>query len=42
MSKYAGVGVFFKPKLFAYIISLWLLGIIEIPQIRTNLSSQPV
>jgi uncharacterized membrane protein HdeD (DUF308 family) len=24
----AGIGVFFKPKIFAYIICLWLLGII--------------
>jgi uncharacterized membrane protein HdeD (DUF308 family) len=24
----AGLGVIFKPKLFAYIVSLWLLGII--------------
>lgn len=24
----AGIGVFFKPKIFAYIVSLWLLGII--------------
>jgi hypothetical protein len=24
----AGIGVFFKPKVFAYIVSLWLLGII--------------
>ena len=24
----AGIGVFYKPKIFAYIVSLWLLGII--------------
>lgn len=24
----AGIGVIFKPKIFAYIISLWLLGIV--------------
>ena len=24
----AGIGIIFKPKIFAYIISLWLLGII--------------
>ncbi len=24
----AGIGVFFKPKIFSYIICLWLLGII--------------
>ena len=24
----AGIGIIFKPKIFAYVISLWLLGII--------------
>lgn len=24
----AGIGVFFKPKIFAYVVSAWLLGII--------------
>jgi len=24
----AGIGVFFKPKIFSYVVSLWLLGII--------------
>lgn len=24
----AGLGVWFKPKIFAYIVALWLLGII--------------
>ncbi len=24
----AGVGVYFKPKIFSYIVALWLLGII--------------
>jgi len=24
----AGIGVFYKPKLFAYIVALWLVGII--------------
>jgi uncharacterized membrane protein HdeD (DUF308 family) len=24
----AGIGVYFRPKIFAYVVSLWLLGII--------------